>query len=152
MLKFLFSNETNVTVNKRIFADIVAEFENVLRVRIKRLLSCENGEVSLTLIGDKTIWKLNKNYRGKDTATDVLSFAYLEEKNSPANKVTEVGDIFISLDTAKKQAKEHSHSLNKELQILFTHGLLHLFGFDHQNDAEEKEMEKWAKKILEHIV
>ncbi|MEK7548061.1 MAG: rRNA maturation RNase YbeY, partial [Patescibacteria group bacterium] len=58
------------------------------------------------------------------------------------------GDIFISVDTAKKQAKENGHSLETELAVLFVHGLLHLFGFDHKTGREEAEMERWARKVL----
>ena len=102
------------------------------------------------LIDDATIKAMNKEYRKKDSPTDVMSFAYLEVTDYKKEKGDViVGDIFISDDTAKKQAKEKGHSLKKELEILFVHGLLHCFGFDHRTDKEEAEMEKWAKKILE---
>jgi probable rRNA maturation factor len=143
MIKFLFSNETDVVISKKIFEKIVGKSEKVLKVK--------KGEIGLTLISDKKIHELNKQYRKKDKPTDVLSFAYTEGKNMAFTKsdLLQMGDIFISIDTAKRQAEEHKHSLQKELGILFTHGVLHLFGYDHGNDKEEAEMEKWAKKILE---
>ncbi len=108
------------------------------------------GDIGFALIDDEEIRKLNKQYRGKDSATDVLSFAYSEgEKTVQGGGERQIGDIFISLDTAKKQAEEKGHSLKKELEILLVHGLLHLFGYDHQNDEREAEMEKMAAKILE---
>lgn len=148
MIKFLFSNETNVAISKKIFEKVIGKSEKVLKIK--------KGEIGLTLVSDKKIHKLNKQYRKKDKPTDVLSFAYTENNSSvdwiwggewPARGGC-LGDIFISVDTAKRQAKEHKHSLQKELRILFTHGVLHLFGFDHGNDKEEAEMGKWAGKIL----
>lgn len=97
-----------------------------------------DGQVGLIIVNDKKIHELNKKYRKKNRPTDVLSFPY----------GSGIGDIYISVDTAKKQAKERGHGLNKELDILFVHGLLHLFGFGHKNDKEEKTMESFAKKIL----
>ena len=142
MIKFLFSNETDVAISKKIFEKIVGKSEKALGIK--------KGEIGLALVSDKKIHELNKKYRKKNKPTDVLSFAYTEGKNIAWTKsdLLQMGDIFISIDTAKKQAKEHKHSLQKELCILFTHGILHLFGFDHGNDKEEAEMEKWAKKIL----
>lgn len=155
MLKFLFANETNVVVSKAFFAKIVVQFENVLKTTISKILQKKEGEISLTLVNDKTIQKLNYEYREKNKPTDVLSFAYMEDFLSPNFKNSskiQIGDIFISIDTAKKQAAEHKHELKKELEILFIHGLLHLFGFDHNDNKEEKEMEKWAKKTLKHFL
>ena len=151
MLKFLFSNETKVDVSSAFFAKIVREFEKILSRRLMKIVGREKAEISLILVGDKKIHELNRKYR-MNKPTDVLSFAYWEGKGKGAHEnkrgVCLLGDIFISVDTAKRQARGHKHSLKKELTILFIHGLLHLAGFDHGNDAEEKEMEKWAKKIL----
>lgn len=154
MLHFLFSNETNFAVPKVVFAKIVAGFEKVLMAKVREVLGCENGEVSLILVNDQKIKLLNSKYRKKNKPTDVLSFAYTEGKRLKGFEKSPVqaGDIFISLDTARKQADEHKHGLKKELGILFTHGLLHLFGFDHGNDKEEAEMGKWVDKILKHVL
>jgi len=97
----------------------------------------EGFEVSLRLTDDSEIQSLNSTYRAQDKPTDVLAFAALEV-NVP--KLTELscdpiylGDIIISVDTAKKQALEQSHSLQIELAWLASHGLLHLLGWDHPN-------------------
>lgn len=154
MLKFLFANETKIVLSKSFFEKIVIRFESVLKSKIIKSLKFKNAELSLTLVNDKEIKSLNSKYRNKKIATDVLSFAYMDDKKMTVfqGSTVQVGDIFISIDTAKRQAKDHNHELKKELEILFIHGLLHLFGFDHNNDKEEKEMEKWAKKILQHIL
>ncbi|MFA6917382.1 MAG: rRNA maturation RNase YbeY [Candidatus Gracilibacteria bacterium] len=152
MLHFLFSNETDVAVQKTVFAKILVEFGKTLKTNVKKVLNGRDGEISLTLVDDKKIKELNSKYRKIAKPTDVLSFAYTEGKKMTGSSgpAVQIGDIFISVDTAKRQAKEREHSLKRELCVLFTHGLLHLFGFDHKNDREEAEMEKFAKKILKH--
>lgn len=151
MLKFLFTNESEVSQSKAFFAQTVAKFEKVLEIKIAKILNGNSGEISLTLVNDSAIQKLNRKYRGKNMPTDVLSFAYMDEmETTPTREIPlQIGDIFISVDTAKTQAKEHGHSFKKELEILFVHGLLHLFGFDHGDAREEKEMEKWAGMVLD---
>jgi probable rRNA maturation factor len=91
------------------------------------------GEVSVLLTGDERIRSLNKQFRGMDKATDVLSFPA-----APAFAAAgEIGDLAISLDTAQRQAIEHGHSLQTEIKVLLLHGLLHLGGFDHEMDSGE---------------
>ncbi len=89
------------------------------------------GEVDVLLTSDAEIKRLNKAFRGKNKATDVLSFPAPEEAEDMA------GDIAISLETALRQANQHSHSLRDELRILMLHGLLHIDGEDHEADAGE---------------
>lgn len=149
MLKFDFSNETKYDIKKPFFAAYVKKTYAVLQKVIDKKLLKRDGQIDLVLVSDKKIHGMNKEYRKKDKPTDVISFAYLEvtEFEKEDGDVI-VGDIFISLDTAKRQAKEKGHDLKKEMAILFVHGLLHCLGFDHHNDKEEAEMEGWAKKIL----
>ena len=92
------------------------------------------GEVSILLTGDAQRRALNKQYRRKDKATDVLSFPSAEGEwgaDSPAL----AGDLAISLETARLQAGEHGHTLFDEVRILLLHGMLHLKGFDHETDS-----------------
>ena len=84
------------------------------------------GEVCLALISDRRMRALNRQFRGKDYATDVLSF--------PSDERGFLGDIVIAEGMAKRQAKEHGHSLKIEVQTLALHGLLHLLGYDHETD------------------
>jgi probable rRNA maturation factor len=86
------------------------------------------GEVSVLLTGDGTIRALNRKYRRKDKATDVLSFPAAEMAQGIA------GDLVISLETAYLQAKDRGHSLDMEIRVLLLHGLLHLAGYDHEAD------------------
>lgn len=135
----------------KVFVELTKKFEKVMKKRIAEKIKKRDGGVDLVFVDDAKIQEMNLEYRKKDSPTDIISFAYLEVTEYEDWQESEdiiVGDIFISVETAKRQAKEHKHSLEKEMQILFVHGMLHLFGFDHKTDAEEKEMEGWAKKIL----
>ena len=91
-----------------------------------------HGEVSAFLATDGTIRTLNREFRKKDKATDVLSFPVDAEHLHDAPR--QAGDLAISLDTARKQAAEHGHTLQIEVKILLLHGLLHLAGYDHETD------------------
>jgi probable rRNA maturation factor len=100
------------------------------------------GQVSVLLTTDAAIRKLNREFRGKNQATDVLSFPALDlsqvsksRTGAPASEM--VGDLAISVDTARKQAAEQGHALTCELKILMLHGLLHLAGYDHETDSGE---------------
>ena len=89
------------------------------------------GEVHVLLAGDGTLRRLNRSFRGKNTATDVLSFPAAESGSGVA------GDLAISLETAERQAARFGHSLRDEVRVLLLHGILHLAGFDHEKDAGE---------------
>ncbi|MCV6608683.1 MAG: rRNA maturation RNase YbeY [Campylobacterales bacterium] len=108
------------------------------------LESITKRDVELVLVDDNEIQDLNKEHRGKDKPTDVLSFPFESEfKHLP------LGSIIISVDTAKRQANEEGNSLEMELQILFLHGLLHLQGYDHETDnGEMNEKEEELRKNL----
>ena len=90
-----------------------------------------SGEVHVLLTSDAEIKRLNKTFRGKNKATDILSFPAAQEAEGIA------GDLAISLETAARQAAEHGHTLRDELRILLLHGLLHLHGEDHETDSGE---------------
>jgi probable rRNA maturation factor len=91
------------------------------------------GQVDVLLADDATLRRLNRQYRGKNKSTDVLSFPAPE---GPAGEIM-AGDLAISLETAARQAAEHGHSLRDEVRILMLHGVLHLAGYDHETDAGE---------------
>ena len=108
------------------------------------------GEVSVALVSDREMRRLNRVYRGKDTPTDVLSFPANPGPEGPRLRVSGapgpasgalglqargLGDIAIALGVARRQAREHGHSLATELRILALHGVLHLLGYDHDTDA-----------------
>ena len=108
-------------------------------------------EVSLGLrfTDDASIQELNATWRQRDQATDVLSFAALDD--APAwldDASVELGDIVISLDTARRQALDHGHSLQRELAWLASHGLLHLLGWDHPDDSSLAAMLRCQEQLL----
>jgi probable rRNA maturation factor len=113
----------------------------LVRVRLRR------AELSIVLCDDRTIHSLNRRHRRKDKPTDVLAFA-LREGPPMAGAQHVLGDVVISLDTARRQAAEHGHSLWREVTLLLAHGLLHLIGYDHRTDAEEARMDA---KVVELV-
>ena len=90
-----------------------------------------SGEVTVLLAGDTRLRELNRQFRRKNKSTDVLSFVSGEHGGGAA------GDLAISVETAARQAEEHGHTLAEELRILMLHGVLHLAGYDHEQDAGE---------------
>ena len=99
------------------------------------------GDVSVLVTGDEEIRRLNRIYRGKNKATDVLSFPASEPVKGPS---VVAGDLAISAETAARQAEEMGHPLAMELQILVLHGVLHLGGYDHENDQGQMERKEAA--------
>jgi probable rRNA maturation factor len=97
------------------------------------------GEVTVALVSDGRMRSLNRSFRGKDYATDVLSFPAAEpaDASAPAAGERYLGDIVIATGVAARQADEAGHSIATECKVLALHGLLHLLGFDHETDAGE---------------
>lgn len=110
-------------------------------------MSLSSAELSLSLVRDPAIRKLKREYFGIDAATDVLSFP---AGDFPGGGLRPLGDIVISLDTAKRNAKEHGHALHRELALYLAHGLLHLLGHDHQTLRQARAMERLERKLLGH--
>lgn len=113
-------------------------------------LDVAEGELSVLLTDDATIHPLNRDWRGKDRPTDVLSFSQLEGDPVPGLPLV-LGDVVISLETAQRQADERGHSLENEVQVLLVHGIVHLLGHDHEVDDEAEEMEAIERAIHARI-
>lgn len=114
-------------------------------------LDIKNSIFDIIFIDDEEMHKLNKEYRGIDRTTDVLSFALNDDKHIDAI-VNSLGDIFISIPKMKSQAEEYGHSEKRELSFLALHGLLHLLGYDHTlGKKEEEEMFGLQKEILNEL-
>lgn len=94
-------------------------------IRVCRDL-CVPSEVGVRLMDDAAIQRLNRDFRGHDAPTDVLSF--------PAGTGRYLGDLAVSVETARRQAREHGHAVEAEIEILLLHGLLHVLGYDHETD------------------
>lgn len=106
------------------------------------------GIFSITFIDDDKMHEMNLQYRGIDRTTDVLSFALNDSVNSFISEITVLGDIFISIPKMKSQSVEYGHSEKRELSFLCIHGLLHLLGYDHMNEEDEKVMFDLQKEVL----
>ena len=113
----------------------------------------EETEVDLTFVDDDTIQELNRDYRGIEAPTDVLSFSQVETTEDEPEFVDlaeakVLGDIVVSLETGLRQSVEYGHSLEREIAFLTIHGMLHLLGYDHQALDEEERMLKKQEEIL----
>lgn len=113
-----------------------------------RELGEEDADLSLTLVDDATIRALNKRYRNKDKATDVLSFPQRGGESVPESLL---GDVVISVERARMQAAAYRAPLQRELERLLIHGLLHLLGHDHHESAERKRMEAQERRLAQSI-
>jgi probable rRNA maturation factor len=128
---------------------VAAAVRHQLRIEVARMVRAaarrddrDDYEVSLRLVDDGAIHALNRNYRGKNKPTDVLAFAQRDSATGPDAGL--LGDIVISVDTARRQARR---GLYRELMHLASHGLCHLLGYDHRDDAEEREMNARAQAL-----
>ena len=122
--------------------------------KVGELYGVENGEVSVTLTNNEYIHTLNKQYRGIDRPTDVLSFA-LNESEEPVVEdgpdVNVLGDLVISVERAKEQAADYGHSVKREIAFLTVHGMLHLLGYDHMEEEDRIEMEAEQRFVMEKL-
>ncbi|ERJ95265.1 translation metalloprotein YbeY [Selenomonas sp. oral taxon 892 str. F0426] len=120
---------------------------------VGRLYGAEEAEVSVTLTDDAHIHVLNREYRGVDRPTDVLSFALMEsDEPEIIGGASEVlGDLVISLERVQAQAEEYGHSALRELSFLTVHGMLHLLGYDHMEEDERLEMETEQRHVMEEL-
>lgn len=161
-------NFTQNEINEKFFQQVAkAVLEAVDKVKPALGLLKSKTEISLAIVGDGRMRKLNKIYRGKNRVTDVLAFAnksvmpYLAKafprlkKNQeiefvePADDIKRLGEVIICYPRVKKQAKRLGHSLEKELTILLIHGILHLLGYeDEKSEKEAKEMKEMEERIL----
>ena len=144
MIKTLFKNRTYTAMSRTTL--------NMMRKTIVYTIESErpdlNGEVSFVVCPDRYIQNLNKEYRGIDKPTDVLSFPTFDFED----EYVMLGDIVVSLETAERQAEEYCHSFERELCFLCAHSALHLLGYDHENNEEDRlYMEKRQEEILKHF-
>lgn len=140
---------------------VTNEMKKLIRLAVSQTLKSENfplpAEVSVTFTDNEGIRELNREYRGKDAPTDVLSFPILSEDDSEwdtdeANGCAVIGDIVISVERAMEQAKLYGHSPEREIAFLSVHATLHLLGYDHERGAEEERlMQDKQEAILSSI-
>ena len=143
-IDFVFDNEVDNFEN-----NYEQDFIAIIEQALKTLGTEDDVEVSCVLVDDERIHEINREYRHIDRSTDVISFAMEDNDQFYVEGMPRtLGDIFISVDHAKKQAEEYGHSLRREMCFLFTHGILHLLGYDHMTDEQEKEMFGLQDEIL----
>jgi probable rRNA maturation factor len=123
-------------------------------------LNAENApaavEISLVITGQERMQELNREYRGLDRPTDVLSFALSEDKAGeepetfigPPDGFLHLGEVIISYPQAETQAREQGHSVNREMAILVVHGVLHILGYDHERPEDETVMQAREQEVL----
>lgn len=128
---------------------------SIIAKRTEEILKLEKEySANVIFVNPEEIHEINKTYRGIDRPTDVISFALMDSEDDyeMMEDDNELGDIFINVEAIRNQAKEYGHSLRREVCFLFTHGLLHLLGYDHMEEDEEKEMFALQDVILDEIV
>lgn len=148
-MEVLFSNPFD-----KKYDELGAYYQHIAETAFKMLNIKTNYEVDVSLVDDETIHAINRDYRKVDRVTDVISFAFNDDKkkedqiNDPEIERM-LGEILICLPQALRQAKEIGNSEGRELGFLFTHGLLHLLGYDHMKKEDEDIMFPLQDKILE---
>jgi probable rRNA maturation factor len=144
-----FLDETNQVTDEQI-----NEIEKVLNFAAAKLAIEDGSEVSVTFVTNEKIREINREYRNKDSVTDVISFALEELGEGEVELIGAdipriLGDIIISIAKAKEQADEYGHSFMREFGFLAVHGFLHLLGYDHMTEEDEHEMFTLQKEILD---
>lgn len=116
---------------------------------IVKKLELEKCEFNIIIVDNEKIHKINKEYRNVDRETDVISFALEDNMDVNYTDFRLLGDIYISIDKCYQQANEYGHSKVREICFLATHGILHLLGYDHMEENDEKEMFKLQNELLD---
>lgn len=149
-LELIFTNDTAdeglnkyETSTKRLFEQAFEQTGN----------SEKSFEVSLSIVDEKMIQDINRDYRQKDAVTDVISFAFLDDNQIvyPEGMPIPLGEIYICNTRMYEQAKDYQHSVEREYHFLALHGLLHLLGYDHMTEEDEKEMFQIQDVILKTL-
>lgn len=137
---------------KKIDEDILSKIESVVLECLSYEGYSDEYELSLSFVDDDEIQTLNRDFRGIDRPTDVLSFPLLEEDSFEVEYFEEsLGDIVISIETAVRQAEDYGHSLEREICFLVCHSMFHLLGYDHIEDEEAKIMHAKEEAVLDKL-
>lgn len=132
--------------------EITNDMLDIVKISIAEVLKeeeiDENVQVSISFVGDEEIQRLNKDFRGVDSSTDVLSFPMDDEFQI---EETMLGDVIINTKRVLEQAKEFGHSNTRELSYLTVHSILHLLGYDHMEDEDKEIMRSKEKSIMDSL-
>ena len=145
MIEMNFKNQTHYKTQsyKKDFLEIAEYTLSLFKIK-------KDVELSVNIVSRNTIQEINKTYRNLDRVTDVISFEFDDGFNEYDGYIV-LGDIFICHSRANQQAKQYGHSIRREMCFLFTHGLLHLLGYDHMEENDEKEMFSLQEMILKNL-
>ena len=132
------------------------DYKRLMEIGFSMLSVPENYEIDVSLVGDEEIHEINRDYRSVDRVTDVISFAFNDDKSEEGIIADPeiphmLGEIFICVPRALDQAKEIGNSSDREMKFLFCHGLLHLLGYDHMKEEDAKIMFPLQDKILDAV-
>jgi len=134
-------NHEEFKINTDFFKPYIDTFDS--------LIDLKSGIINVIFVNNVYIQALNKSYRNKDRPTDVLSFNYEDEEGDSISNL--FGEVYISYETASRQAIDHGHDIQCELIKLITHGILHVHGHDHEKDEDYKQMFAIEKAVLGEI-
>ncbi len=149
-MNILFDNNTNYDFGE----EKIKLLQKVISETLKYESFSDNVEISITIVTNDEIKKINSKFRNINKSTDVLSFPMIDFPNGETPDFSDtiiLGDIIISIEKAISQAKEYGHSIERELGFLTAHSMLHLLGYDHIEPTDEKIMFMKQKEILNHI-
>jgi len=136
----IINNQRKVKIDAKSFEEFAGKV-------VEKISQTSGRFLTIAFVSDKKMRLFNKTFRGKDTTTDVLSFPFEAEEFEAGDN--NLGDIFISLEQAKRQAEENNLTFEREIRQLILHGILHLCGFDHETDAGE--MNRLELKLREEL-
>ena len=137
--------DVDTSLYEALYEKLAEKTFNILNIKNDIILS-------VTFVDKGYIHELNKNYRGIDRPTDVISFAFLDDKNEiikGENIPLDLGEIYICYEVADENRKNYGNTIKREICFLFVHGLLHLLGYDHMTKEDEEIMFPLQEKILE---
>jgi probable rRNA maturation factor len=149
---------TFIDQTKKVTSEELKLVEDLLSFAGKRLDLADDTMMSVTFMDNQAIQEINRDYRGKDMPTDVISFAieegdeeefFFDDDIEQLEEVRDLGDIMISIERAREQAEDFGHSYERELGFLALHGFLHINGYDHMTPEDEAEMFGLQKEILD---
>ena len=150
-----FENPVNFKYDENVINKIVKTLlteKSVYGKSCLKNLSYHEVTIDFVFCDDEFIHKINKEYRGFDKPTDVISFAlFCDDENKIETDIINLGEILVSVDTAKRQAEENNHSSEKEVYYLITHGVMHLLGFDHQSEQEYNFMVGVQNQVMKEL-
>ncbi len=147
-MEFLFENNSGIDIPQ----DIIDKLNKVIALGLTRAGKTDGYEIGISFVTPEEIRECNNEYRHVDKVTDVLSFTYgAQWQKVPKDVPMILGDIMICVERAKEQAGEYGHSFERELAFLTAHGLMHLLGYDHENEADEQKMMTEQEAVLSEL-